>query len=152
MYFWLGDIQFGTSNIMTGPVSDEETLDNTINEHPVVRGKPVPQRAGEELDRRSLSFFFDESFCDPQTQYDTLRAARSSGSVLPLVMGNGTYLGISYEIVGMSLPRLKTTEGGRLVRLEAHIDLLEVPRSALSIGGVGLASVARALINPLLRR
>lgn len=152
MFGFLGDIQFGVSNIMTGPTASEETLENTINEHPVVRGKPVPQDAGEELDRRSFDFFFDESFCDPQSEYDKLRGVRSSRSVLPLVMGNGTYLGKRYAVQSVDVNHLKTTEGGRLVRLEAHIELLEVPNGALSIGGVGLASIARALINPLLRR
>ena len=152
MIAYLGDIKFGVSSILTGPVRADETLDNTINEHQVVRGKPVPQRAGEELDRRSFAFFFDETFCNPQAEYTKLLAARSSGSVLPLVMGNGTYLGKKYEIQSINIIHLKTREGGALVRLEADIYLLEVPGTALSIGGMGIATAISALLNPLTRR
>ena len=137
---------------MTGPSGSEETLGNTFNEHAVLRGKPVPQDGGEELDRRSFSFFFDESFCDPQIEYFRLRAARSSRSVYPLVMGSGLYLGKHYAVENVDITHLKTTEGGRLVRLEASIDLLEVPHGALSIVGTGIAAIGRALFNPLTRR
>jgi len=152
MFAYLGDIQLGVSSIMTGPAGSEEQLDNTIEEHAVVRGKPIPQDAGEELDRRSFSFFFDESFCNPQVEYYKLRAARSSRSVMPLVMGNGGYLGKSYAVQSLSITHLKTTEGGALVRLEANIDLIEAPAGAFSIGGVGIAAIGRALINPLIRK
>lgn len=152
MFVFLGDFQLGTSNIMTGPTGSEEQLDNTIEEHAVVRGKPIPQDAGEELDRRSFSFFFDESFCDPQAEYYRLRAARSSRSAMPLVMANGGYLGKSYAVQSLSITHKKTTEGGSLVRLEANIDLIEAPTGAFSIGGVGIAAIGRALINPLIRR
>jgi hypothetical protein len=152
MFLFLGNIQLGVSSIMTGPIGSEEDLGNTLNEHAVVRGKPVPQDGGEELDRRSFSFFFDETFCDPQRQYALLLMARSTREVLPLVMGNGTYLGKRYAVQGVNITHLKTTEGGALVRLEAGIDLLEVPSGALSIGGVGIAALGRALINPLIRR
>lgn len=148
-YAWLGDIQLG---VLTGPTGSEEQLDNTINEHKVVRGKPVPQDGGEELDRRSFRFFFDETFCDPQAQYMMLLAARSSRSVMPLVFGNGTYLGKSYAVQSVNIGHKKTSKSGRVTRIEASIDLIEVPAGALSIGGVGLAALARALINPLTRR
>ena len=152
MFVFLGDIRLGVGNIMTGPTGSDEQLDNTIEEHAVVRGKPIPQDAGEELDRRSFEFFFDESFCDPQAEYYRLRAARSSRSAMPLVMGNGGYLGKSYAVQSLSVTHLKTTEGGSLVRLEATIDLIEAPAGAFSIGGVGIAAIGRALINPLIRR
>lgn len=152
LFAHLGEIELGLSNVMTGPIADAETLANTINEHKVVRGKPVPQNGGEELDKRSFSFFFDESFCDPQAEYARLRAARSSRSVMPLVMGNGAYNGKNYQIKSVRITKQKTTPSGRIVRLDAAIELIEVPGSALSIGGVGLASVARALINPLIKR
>lgn len=151
MYAFLGDIQLGLSNIMTGPVGSDESLANTINEHAVLRGKPVPQIAGEELDLRNFSFFFDETFCTPQAEYAKLRAARSSHSILPLVMGNGIYIGKSYAIQNIDITWLKTTPGGSLVRLEADIALIEMPGGGLSIGG-GVAGIARAILNPFTRR
>lgn len=152
MFAYLGDIQLGVSSVMTGPTGSEETLDNTFNEHAVVRGKPIPQDAGEELDRRSFDFFFDESFCNPQEEYFKLLSARSSRSAMALVMGNGSYLGKSYAVQSVTITHQKTTQSGQLVRLEASIELLEIPSGALSIGGIGVASIARALINPLIRK
>ncbi len=152
MFAFLGDIQLGLSSVMTGPIGSDETLENTIIEHAVVRGKPVPQIAGEELDRRNFSFYFDETFCEPQGEYFKLLAARSSRSALPLVMGNGLYLGKHYAVQSVDITHLKTSGGGDLVRLEADIGLIEVPFGTLSIGGVGIAAIGRALINPLIRR
>lgn len=152
LFAHLGDLQLGVSNVMSGPTASDEQLENTLHEHKVVRGKPIPQDGGEELDRRSFSFFFDECFCDPQVEYIKLLAVRSSRSALPLVFGNGAYLGKRYWVKSVAVSRKKTTESGRLVRLEASIDLIEVPGGALSIGGVGLASAARALINPFTRK
>ena len=161
IFGWLGDIPLG-SDVLTGPTGSDEQLDNTINEHPVVSGKPVPQRAGEELDRRRFTFFFDETFCDPEAEYAKLKAARSSGSILPLVFGNGGYGGEQYEVKSVRIRHRKTTASGRVVRIDASVDLLEVPRGAItlysaasglsSLIGSGVAAVARAVINPLVRK
>ena len=154
MYAHLGDLKLGISNILTGPIASDESLGNTINEYAVLRGKPVPVWAGEELDLRNFAFFFDETFCDPDAEYSKLKKARSDKSAMALVMGNGTYLGKKYWIEGVNITWLKTTPGGKLVRLEAGISLKEVPRGAASIpsGIAGIAGIARALSNPFARR
>ncbi|SNY91457.1 Phage P2 GpU [Cohaesibacter sp. ES.047] len=154
VYAYLGDFTLGQSNAMSGPKSDSQTWGNTIHEHKVVRGKPVPQYAGEELDKRTLEFFFDESFCDPQTEYARLKAARSSGSVMPFTSGHGDYDGTHYQITSISPVIEKTTSGGRIVRLSASIELLEVPSFALSLRSAvsAVATAASAIINPLTRK
>jgi len=154
VFAWLGEIPLGSDNALTGPVSDSQSWGNSIHEHKVVRGKPVPQYAGEELDSRTLSFHFDESFCDPQAEYGRLRAARSSGSVMPFIAGNGSYDGKHYQIKSISPDIKKVSRGGRIVRLETSISLIEVPAAAFSIGSLGsaVATVARAVLNPLTRR
>lgn len=153
LFAYLGDVlQLGVSSIMAGPTASSEVLSNTLKEHKVVRGKPVPQEGGEELDKRSFSFFFDESFCDPQIEYAKLRAARSSRSVLPLVFGNGGYNGKKYWIKSIRIKHQKTTQSGRLVRLDATIQLIEVPSGAVSLGGIGPAGLSRAVTNPFTRR
>lgn len=154
VYAYLGDFVLGQSNAMSGPKSDSQNWDNTIHQHKVVRGKPVPQYAGEELDTRTLTFFFDESFCDPQSEYAQLKRARSSGSVMPFTSGFGDYDGTHYQIVSVSPVIEKTTVGGRIVRLSASIELLEAPSGALSLNSFasGIATAASALINPLTRK
>ncbi|MCT4654356.1 MAG: phage tail protein [Cohaesibacter sp.] len=154
IFAYLGDFQLGQSGVMTGPISDSQTWDNHVHEHKVLRGKPVIQTGGEELDKRTISFFFDESFCDPQGEFTRLKAARSAGSVMPFISGFGGYDGKQYFIRSISSEVQKTTEGGRIVRLETSIELVEVAGASLSIGGLGgaVASAARAIINPLIRR
>ena len=158
VFAWLGEIPLGSDNALTGPVSDSQSWGNSIHEHKVVRGKPVPQHAGEELDTRSLSFHFDESFCSPQAEYSRLRAARSSGSVMPFIAGNGSYDGKHYQIKSIGSEIKKVSRGGRIVRLEATIELIEVPGAAFSIGSIGglvgsaVATAARAVLNPLIKR
>ncbi|SDQ70391.1 phage tail protein [Pseudovibrio sp. Tun.PSC04-5.I4] len=148
----LGDFQLGTSNVMTGPTAADETLVNDFHEHKVVRGKPVPQRGGEALDRRSFSFFFEESFCNPEAEYARLVASKISGAVMPFIPGSGGFLGKHYFIKQLKSTTQKTTESGRIVRIEASMELVEVPGSALSVGGLSIAGAAVALLNPLLKR
>lgn len=154
IFAWLGDIPLGADNVMTGPVADSQTWANHVHEHKVLRGKPVLQSAGQELDKRSLSFMFDESFCNPQATFMRLKAARASGDILPFISGNGGYDGTRYFITSIAPDVQKTTAGGRIVRLETSIELVEVSGAALSLGGLGsaIASSARAVINPLIRR
>ncbi len=148
----LGDFQLGTTSVMTGPTAVDETLANDFHEHKVVRGKPVPQKGGEALDRRSFSFFFDESFCTPEAEYARLVAAKVAGNILPFIPGGGGFLGKHYFIKELKGTTHKTTQSGRIVRISATIQLVEVPGSALSLGGVGIAGAAVALLNPLIKR
>ncbi len=151
-YAWLGDIILGT-DVMTGPVSSGEDLGNTINEHQVVRGKPVLQDAGQENDRRTFRFFFDETFCDVAAQYEKLRAARASREALPLVHGNGAYLGKRYVVQSVRITHKKATPSGAPVRIEGELELIEAPGGSFTLGGIiGVATAAIALINPLVRR
>ncbi len=151
-YAYLGDIILGI-DVMTGPTGSEEELGNTINEHRVVRGKPVLQDAGEENDKRSFRFFFDETFCDVAAQYARLRAARASREALPLVHGNGAYLGKRYVVQSVRITHQKATASGTPVRIEGEIELIEAPAGSFSLGGIiGVATAAIALINPLVRR
>ncbi|MDD7908642.1 MULTISPECIES: phage tail protein [Stappiaceae] len=148
----LGNIQLGTSSVMAGPTAATETLVNDFHEHKVVRGKPVPQRGGEALDRRSFSFFFDESFCNPEAEYARLVAAKIAGDVMPFIPGGGGFNGKNYFIKQIKGTTHKTSVSGRVVRIAATLELVEVPNGALSIGATGIAGAAVALLNPLLKR
>ena len=148
MFAWFGDIRFGVANVFEGPTSAEETLTNSFSTYDVVRGKKPVHDAGQDNDRRSFSFFFDETFCDVPAQEAKLRAAHASRSALPLVMGH-VYLGQSFAVEKVSIKHIKTGRSGRSVRIEGTIELIEAPGGA---GGVqALASAAIAVLNPLLR-
>jgi hypothetical protein len=151
-FAYFGDLTLGVSSVMTGPTGASETLENSGHIHKTLRGKPVLQVAGEDLDKRSFSFFFDESFCEPEAEYEKLKTMRSNGEASSLIFGNGSYNGKKYWPKSVKITFQKTTEDGRIVRLEASIELWEVPGGSLSRGGVGVASLARAIINPLTKR
>ena len=138
----LGDIQMGVSNAMEGPTGSDETLANTINEHQVVRGKPPLQIAGPENDRRSLSFFFDETFCDVGAQDAKLRAAQATRTPLPLTLGQ-IYLRKHFVVEKVAISLRKMDRRGRP-------KLIEGQRGGIG-GLIGAAVSAVASLNPLLR-
>jgi hypothetical protein len=152
LFATLGEIQLGHDGSLNSPVSLSESLTNTVHEHKVLRGKPIPQRAGEELDKLTFGFHFDESFCDPATQYRRLKAQRSSGIPMSLIFGDGTYEGKSYWITALNPTIMKTTPNGRIVRFEATMNLIEVPTSSLTFVGSGIGDITRAFFSPLIKR
>lgn len=149
MYAFLGDIQFGTGNAFEGPTADSETLTNSFVLHEVVRGKKPVQDAGQDNDRRSISFFFDETFCDVPANEAKLRAAHARRSALPLIMGHA-YAGKHYAVEKVRITKRKTTRNGVSVRIEGQLDLVEVSGGLTSFG-TAIASAAIAVLNPLLR-
>lgn len=165
-FAYFGELAMGVPNVMTGPSAATEALENTAHEHKVLRGKPILQDGGEDLDKRSFSFFFDESFCDPQDAYETLKSVVRERKAAALVFGTSGYDGKKYWPKSVSVTLQKTTASGRIVRLEATLDLIEVADGAMSLGsgagaggisdigllGAGAASLARAILNPLTKR
>ena len=152
IFAFLGSIRIGVS-ALTGPTGSDETRSNDFVEHAVTRGKPVLQDMGEALDTRQLTFFFDETFCSPGAEYSKLLAAIASRSPMPLVFGNGVYLGKSFVVKDLKVGHRKTTQSGSLVRLEATVLLVEAPvPGLLSFAAGGAVVLGQALINPMTRR
>ena len=152
IFAWLGSIQLGGTSALTGPTAAEETLAGDHHEHKVVRGKPVPQLGGAALDRQSFSFFFDESFCAPEDEYARLVFAQTDGAVLPFTPASGGFRGKYYFIRQLKGVTHKTTEGGRVTRISATLELVEVPGSTLTSTVLGIATVAASALNPLVKR
>lgn len=126
MIVWLGSIPLGTS-LLVGPTANAVDRAATFAQHGPTRGKPVLQEIGEELDTQSFDFFFSEEFCTPSVELARLEAAYALKSPLPLVLGNGVYVGKRYVVERLSYEVCKTNRSGRPVRIEATIDLLEDP-------------------------
>lgn len=142
MFMLLGDIELGV-DVLTGPTSVHEGEKATFSRISVAEGKPVVQDRGDELDTRKMKFFFDETFCDPETEMARLRAARASRMPMPLVGGDGSYTGARYVVEAIDVEIRKTTFGGRIVRIEASLTLIEAPVSDLGFLQSVLA-IARA--------
>lgn len=147
MFAFLGNIRLGT-NALTGPNAVSDKLKAALPKLEPARGKPVLQDMGDDLDEKKMSFFFDETFCDPQTEYSKLEAAYLSRQALAYVGGDGLYRGKSYVIESLDTTTKKTTSEGRAVRIEVEIDMIEVPEAGtLSFLGSLAQGLAPALGN-----
>jgi phage protein U len=147
IYALLGDIRIG-DNSWTGPVTASETRTAALVELDVARGKPPIQDMGDDNDTKSLSFFFDETFCDPQTELAKLEAAFASRRALAYVAGDGAFNGVRYLVKSLSPETLRSTPYGRPVRIAVSVELIEAGSGGFGggIGGLGglLASIAKA--------
>lgn len=127
---YLGSIvlgTFGSSDYMTGPTSDKINYKNTWARHDVIRGKPVLQEIGRELEERTFRFFFDETFCNPTLQWVRLWTAYLTKTPMPFITQTG-FNGIRYVVESLNKENLKTTKrGGIVVRLECEMTLVEAP-------------------------
>lgn len=147
MFAWLGSIQIGLSPF-TGPTQGSETTKATFAKIAVAEGKPVVQDRGDELNVKKLHFFFDESFCNPSAELARLEGARAARSPLPWTYGDGTYTGARYMIESIEVTLKKTTAFGRIVRVEAQLQLLEAPIASLAAFGDLMARLgAPALVG-----
>lgn len=121
-----GEIRLG-HNHLTGPVATSIERQATFAQHAVTRGKPALQDIGEELDTQTFDFFFSEEFCNVPAELAKLELAFALKTPLPLVLGNGVYLGKRYVVDSLSINVTKTDRGGSPVRVDATITLLEDP-------------------------
>lgn len=148
IYALLGDIVIGDA-VWTGPTRASETRKAALAMHPVSRGKKPVQDHGDDNDTKSLEFFFDETFCDPQGELDKLNAAFASRSPLPLVAGDGSFDGVRWLIEDMSVDTLKTTPAGRPVRLRVKLKMIEVPMPSPQDVFSAIARASAAGLSPL---
>lgn len=122
----LGNLRIGDAT-WTGPTVMSDTRKASLPEHEVARGKPVVQDTGDDLDRRSLEFFFDETFCDPASEKAKLEAAFAGRTPLAYVGGDGAFSGVRWLIEEFDCDTLTTTPGGRAVRIKIKAKMKEAP-------------------------
>lgn len=156
--YLLGSIRFGVDPLAepTGSAVQRQT---TTAQHGTTRGKPALQLIGEELDTRTLDFFFSEEFCDVGSERAKLEAAYAAKNAMPLVQGDGTFDGKRYIVDSLAIRTIKTDRGGNPVRIEASMTLLEDPiaggllSNILSIAKARAPAIAsRSGANPELRK
>lgn len=126
-------------NPLTAPNGLSEKLGNSFARHDVIRGKPVLQDIGRELDTRELTFFFDETFCTPETEWAKLMTCYLAKEALPFVSGNA-FDGRRFVIETLERTVQKTSRSGRAVRIEATMSLLEAPVPSLLDASLGAAA------------
>lgn len=122
MFFQLGDKIF---NGLFVPSSWSTTGNDALySEHALINGKPRLQMTGESLERVSLTIRLRGEFCNPTNELKALEEWQSSGTVLPLILGNGIYLR-DYVITSMPRSHLQFLADGTLLDCDLSVSLLE---------------------------
>ena len=146
LFALLGEIVIGDA-VWTGPTAARETRKAALAELKVARGKPPIQDMGDDNDVKTLDFFFDETFCDPDVELSRLSAAFDMRAPLPLVAGDGSFNGVRWLIEEYSVDTLKTTPFGRPVRMKVSAKLRECPAASPLTFFAQLARVGAAALG-----
>ncbi|MDL2289961.1 phage tail protein [Paludibacteraceae bacterium OttesenSCG-928-F17] len=91
---------------------------------PLINGKDVLQKIGDELDEFNLSLSLSVEFCQPAELIANLKASQKSGEILPFIMGDGTIVG-KYVITSVDISFQKLSTTGVLEAAQVNISLLE---------------------------
>jgi hypothetical protein len=147
----LGDIVLG-DQVWTGPVSSRDTRKAAFAEYKVACGKPPRSDHGDDLGQKSLAFFFDETFCEPDVELAKLTLAFDTRQGMALVTGDGTYDGRRWVVEAMETEILKTTPAGRAVRIRVQITLKEDASDLMQALGSAARSAAAGLSGGIATR
>lgn len=145
-----GNSVIGTDHL-TGPTGGSEEKSARFARHDLLRGKPALQDLGNDAGTKQLSFYFDETFCDPEAELRKIDLAFQGRVPMRLFFDlAGFEIGV-FLIERLNIKSKKAAPGGRVTRIELDVELVE---SAISLGaGLGAAAGAlRAISNPILRR
>lgn len=123
-----------------------ESREANYAEHALIENKPKLQRVGNNLITVEGVMLFDISFCDPQTEINNLEAAREIGEILPLIMGDGRFVG-EFVIKSLKIDTMNTADNGRLLQAEVSIALLEYWDADRDVTTQSSA-IAQAFANP----
>lgn len=138
-----GRMKIGLGDL-TEPTSSSYSEESRIGSLEPVYGKEVDQDRGDKRTSRSLSFFFDEAFCNVESEIAKLTGARRNRSPIKLDYGRA-YDGKSYIITSLSVNEQTLADDARIVRAEVTLELRE------STGG-SLFGAALGIVAPLILR
>lgn len=148
MFGLLGNSVIGLDPL-TGPTAHGEDKTARLARHQVVRGKPVVQDLGDDATTQTLSFFFDETFCEPEDELRKLQRSYAARTTIRLFADSIGLQSGTFVIERMSIRRQKTNKRGKVVRVEIEAELLEATSSLVT---TLLGVAANAILNPLLKR
>lgn len=121
MYASLGDITFQGLEAFNSLSRIRATRWAEIS---LISNKAVLQNIGQELQSIDISIRLHRQFTDPAAKLSLLDEYRSEGTILPLVAGNGEFLG-NYVITSISdTPTVLDTDGS-IISVNAQISLKE---------------------------
>lgn len=121
MYSQLGNILFDGRK---APTAFSGTSETNIAEHALIENRPTIQRVGEKLKTYNLGMFLDQSYCNPSEVISQMEDSRLLGEILPLVMGDGRYLG-EFVIKKITVTEVWNAPDGTLLQADMQVELLE---------------------------
>jgi phage protein U len=121
MYAQLGNIIFDNLN---GWDSFTKNDDTTYAKHDLISGKPRLQPIANELEEISLSIHLRAEFVNIEGSISALKTSKDKFEILPLVMGNGRYLG-DYVIINIGETHNQAFADGQLIDATLSLTLQE---------------------------
>lgn len=144
MYAQLGNTTFEG---LYGPDVFTRTFAPKFADINLASGKPITQFIGSDLDVIRLSMRLSNVWCDPDTEIASLKASADAGTPVPLLMGNGSFMG-NYTLRNVSIDVQQSKPDGTTIWANLSVELTEyVEADALGskqqsaqAGGFGMAS------------
>lgn len=121
MYASLGTIKFQG---LKGFDKFDTSASVNFTEHARIQNKPGLQMVGQNLETIDMSIQFHRQFCVPEDEIRAFSTARINGEILPLVLGNGVYLG-DYVIMSMNQSIKQTDPRGGIIHVVVDAQLKE---------------------------
>jgi phage protein U len=121
MFAVLGAIPF---EVVNSPDSIESVRRWDYAEQRVIAAPPILQWLANDLERLDLGMLLHKSVSDPLTSLTLLRTAADTHLALPLVLGNGQFVG-TYVIESMTVRMEQLSAVGDLIATEVRLRLKE---------------------------
>lgn len=121
MFASLGSIIFQG---LTAFESFERRDTTTYSQHDLISGKPRLQPIANDLEELTISLKLRAEFCDPAYNIRQLKGAKDNFEVMPLLMGNGAYVG-DYVITEMGETHNASFSDGALIEAAVTLTLKE---------------------------
>jgi phage protein U len=121
MYAQLGNIEFEPITGFSEFTSKRETV---MAQHDRINSKAKLQNTGEKLDEITIKLKLHFLFTVPEDRIAEFQDARQSGEILPLVWGNGVFLG-NFVITTISTTIQQNDDFGNIKEAELDIALIE---------------------------
>ena len=121
MFAQLGNIIFQNK---LGFVSLESSDAATYSEIEIFGRKPKIQKTGDALRKLEVGLYFHKNFTDPAASIERLNIEMRQGNVLPLVMGDGDFVG-NFVISSIRKTTSTTASDGSIISAFAALNLIE---------------------------
>lgn len=122
MFAAYGNLRF---EVLSSPTSFSESRRYGFAEHPIVEGRPVLQKVGEELRSIYNTFRFHRGFCDPKMSLEALRELAEEQEPQMYTLGDGTVEG-EYVIEEIEVVVEMIDQAGAPVWIDVTVRFKEV--------------------------